>query len=484
MRHLRRNPIVLLGIDAASIDLIRTNLARLPTFRRVLESGLYRRLHSWGDVASGSVWPSFATGTTPGDHGIYHHIQWDPAVMRLRRVTADWLGYSPFWEDIAATNKRVCVVDVPMSFPTLPESALEIVSWASHDQLVPFSCNRPEIECELRRRFSKNPMGQEIPVAKSSRTLQRVRDRLVNSARQKGELIQWLLNLEQWDLFVAVFGETHRGGHLLWSRADLLEVYTAVDKSLGLVCDSVERSRILLILFAVHGMARDTSRTAVVPLVMDRVSRSHHQSTRTGLVPRQRSLMKFLRGAVPAPIQHAIGQIVPVGIRDLVVQRATAGGHDWSRTLGLALLADLSGYIRLNIRGRESEGTLLPDSVEAKQFIETIESSFRELVDARSDEKIVAEVIPRSELFTGPRAELLPDLFVTWRDVLSSGRARSERLGILPPEPATGRSGNHTADGFAVILSSPEDLDGLPLLESITDLSRLVHTAFARPEIR
>ena len=91
----------MLGIDAASIDVIRANLARLPSFRRVLETGTYRPLKSWGDVAPGSVWPSFAAGKPPGEHGIYHHIQWNAATMRLQRVAADWLGYRPFWLDLA-----------------------------------------------------------------------------------------------------------------------------------------------------------------------------------------------------------------------------------------------------------------------------------------------------------------------------------------------------------------------------------------------
>lgn len=481
-----RRPIIMLGVDAASVNLIRANLHRLPNFRRLLESGKYQPLKSWGTLVSGSVWPSFATSTTPGAHGIYHHIQWDPAAMRLRRVTSDWLGYRPFWIDLAAANRKVCVVDVPMTFPALNDDALEIVSWASHDQLVPFSCNRPDFERELRRRFDANPMGHEIPVSKSSATLQAVRDRLINCAGQKGELIQWLLNLDAWDLFIAVFGETHRGGHLLWSpdgdmskdgpSADLLDVYAAVDASVGPICDIAAELRATIILFAVHGMARDTSRAALVPFVMDRVNQLYYAETSPAeAAPRQRSLMRFLRRALPAPLQHSIGQLVPVQIRDWVVQQATAGGHDWSRTPGLALLADLSGYVRLNLKEREAEGVLVPKSPEEQRYISRLETCFRELVDAATAEAIVAEIIPRSQLFSGSRAELLPDLFITWKDAANSGRVRSDRLGALPLEPPTGRSGNHTADGFAVIVSPSGEFDRFTPLKSVTDLGRLVH---------
>ena len=314
----------MLGIDAASIDVIRANLARLPSFRRVLETGTYRPLKSWGDVASGSVWPSFAAGKPPGEHGIYHHIQWNSATMRLQRVAADWLGYRPFWLDLSASGRKLCIVDVPMTFPVLGANAVEVVSWASHDRLVPFFCNRPEIERELRRRFSADPMGHEIPVWKSSATLQAIRNRLIDSARKKGEAIRWLLKLEPWDLFIAIFGETHRGGHLLWApdadtakagpSEDLLAVYEMVDQGLGSILDEIEGMNTIFVLFAVHGMARDISRTGAVPLVMDRVNQLHHSETSAAAeAPRQRSLMRYLRHVVPAPLQHAIGQLVPVG---------------------------------------------------------------------------------------------------------------------------------------------------------------------------
>ena len=283
---MSHNPIVMVGVDAASIDVIRANLARLPNFRRVLEGGAYHSLASFGDVASGSVWPSFAAGKPPGEHGVYHHIQWNQATMRLHRVAEEWLGYRPFWLDLARAGTKVCVIDVPMTFPGLGGDAVEVVSWASHDQLVPFSCNRPEIERELRRRFSADPMGHEIPVSKSSATLQAIRNRLIDSARKKSEAIRWLLKLEPWDLFIAIFGETHRGGHLLWApdgdtakagpSEDLLAVYETVDRGLGSILDEIEGMNAVFVLFAVHGMARDISRTGAVPFVMDRVNQLHH----------------------------------------------------------------------------------------------------------------------------------------------------------------------------------------------------------------
>ena len=65
-----------------------------------------------------SVWPTFATGTPPGEHGIYYPMQWDPDSMRLRRVTADWLYYEPFWYELARQGTKVTVLDAPFTMPS------------------------------------------------------------------------------------------------------------------------------------------------------------------------------------------------------------------------------------------------------------------------------------------------------------------------------------------------------------------------------
>ena len=60
---------------------------------------------------------------------------------------------------------------------------------------------------------------------------------------------------------------------------------------------------------------------------------------------------------------------------------------------------------------------------------------------------------------------------------MGSNRARSKRFGLLPPEPPTGRSGNDTGNGFAVMVSSSQHFDELPPLNSITDLGSMVQAA-------
>ena len=142
-----------------------------------------------------------------------------------------------------------------MTYPSRLKRGVEVTCWGSHDQLTPFGARPAGLAAELRRRFGRHPMGDEIPVEHTPRERERMRARLVEGARVKGELSRWLLESRDWDLFVTVFGECHRGGHLLWPEEGdaptaLLDVYRAVDTAVGRLLEVLAHEEATVILFA------------------------------------------------------------------------------------------------------------------------------------------------------------------------------------------------------------------------------------------
>src|SRR4029453_7538010 len=119
----------MIGVDAGDVEFIESWGAALPNLHRALETGRRFRLESTADVLTGSVWPTFYTGTPPGEHGVYHHLQWDAEAMRLRRVNADWLYCEPFWYELERRGRRVVALDIPMSFPSRLSRGVEVINW-------------------------------------------------------------------------------------------------------------------------------------------------------------------------------------------------------------------------------------------------------------------------------------------------------------------------------------------------------------------
>ena len=473
--------LAMIGLDAADLGLIRANLGVLPNLARTLASGTLHTLRSTADLLTGSVWPTFYTASHPGEHGIYHHLQWDAQEMRLRRVGVDWLDCSPFWSELARRGRRVTAVDVPLMFPERLENGVEVLNWGSHDQLGTLSARPRALEGEVRRRFGKHPMGWEIPVEKTRREHEEIRDNLVAGARRKGALVRWLLDSVPWDFFIAAFGETHRGGHILWPDGPgsdaipanaLLDVYRAVDESLGEILASPALAGAGRIVFALHGMGPDPSQDHFVPPVMDLVNARFARpdaAANGASPPRPRSLVRRLRESVPAGIQNRIARAVPVGVRDAVVNRSIVAGHDWPRTPGFDLLADMHGYLRLNVRGREREGSLERDGETLPRYVDWVRQCFESFTIGGTAEPLVESVRLTGKIFPGARVDHLPDLIVTWAGHRPVSRIESRLLGTVEAAHATGRSGNHRRDGFCVV-----DVPGRepPALTDGRDLAR------------
>jgi len=461
-----KSKIALIGIDAADLDFIQSSLPSLPHLHDALDTGTLYRLNTTADLMAGSVWPTFYTGSYPKDHGIYHHLQWDPNAMSMRRVSEEWLYCEPFWYELERKGLRVSVFDVPMTFPSRLQRGIELINWGSHDQLGSFTSNNVDLQKEIQNRFGGHPMGAEIPVDKTRVQLEQIRANLVKGAKLKGEISRWLLETQDWDFYLTVLGECHRGGHILWPDEDqedslvpphaLLDVYQSVDQSLGEILKGLSFNETTVVIFSLHGMELNTSQEHFVPLIMDRVNQQWRSSNQTGApsyqLPKQRSPMRWLRENTPLRLQHAIAQAVPVGIRDWVVTKAVTGGYDWSNTPGFPLLADLTGYLRFNIRGREKLGMLEADSDELTQYTQWLRMCLESIRITESAEPLIDEVCLMNQTPNGARSHHLPDVILRWKKVPEVSAVHSDIIGNLLTDRATGRGGNHRPEGFCIVL--------------------------------
>jgi hypothetical protein len=319
-------------------------------------------------------------------------------------------------------------------------------------------------------------MGPEIPVEKTADELARIRRNLVAGAQRKGELARWLYGLRAWDLFLCVFGETHRGGHILWPDREhddaLLDVYRAVDAGVGTLLEALAPNSVV-VLFALHGMGPNTSQEHVVPQVMDRIEGASGAPSK----PAGPGLMRLLRERVPAGFQNAVARGVPVAVRDWVMDRQIRSGHEWSSTQGFALLADLNGYLRLNLRGRERDGTLDPESPGHLELLARWERAYASLRHGGTGAPLVEHLVFDHPDLEGPRRAALPDAIVTWRPAPPAEQVDSALLGRFNAQRATGRGGNHRPAGFFSVRDPTGQLPEYEAPRHIADLAAWVRWA-------
>ncbi len=508
--------VLMIGLDAAEPRLVEewTSEGRLPNLGGLLARGSYGRLRPPDGCLIGPPWPSFYTGTSLAEHGLYDYLVWDPERMTEVRPTAELLPLDPFWRGFGPDGPPVLVIDVPLVPETRPFHGVEITEWATHERLGDPSAYPPEILSWVERTLGPSPYREELHWRLPVRRLLDERDDWIHATERVAELARGLLEREPWELAVCCFSATHRAGHKLWSAASstgdgtaeertelggaLRAVYESVDRGVGRIVEAVDDD-VTVLVFALHGMGPNCSHGVVLSEMLDRILSD-------GAGPEGRSAVASwlarARGATPLALRSELKRRLPRRLQDRLSAFWHVGGRDWESTRAICLTGNVHGQIRLNVAGREARGRVAPGD-EYDEVCATISEGLRSFVDADTGDPVVDRVVRRDRTFPdGARADSLPDLTVVWADHPVAGRREivSDRFGSIGlPEPGwnpDGRSGNHRPEGFLVavgpgIETGPiEDATILDLAPTVRELlgqpadARMQGRALALRELR
>ena len=467
----------MIGLDAAEPSLVEKWIedGTLPNLRRARRGGAYGRLASTADWLVGSPWATFYTSTTPADHGFYHYLLWRADAMAAMRPTPDWLPLTPFWRRMGPSGPRVVAMDMPLTYEPEPFDGVEILGWATHELLVPPTTYPRSLLDWVTSRFGPAPYTNEVTTPLPAKALLKIRDELTRSTELAGRLAAALLEREKWGLFLVTLSAAHRGGHKFWAAtsaagspspsereemADALRrIYIACDAAVGRVMAQAGED-VTTLIFSLHGMGVNTCRTEILPAMLSRVLGASRKGKLAAPAP-PISLAKRLRGLVPESVRHGVKSRLPLGLQDRLTTFWRMGGIDWPNTRAASLVADLQGYIRVNLKGREAAGIVEPGS-EVDSLCSEIADGLATFVDADSGEPVVESVMRTDRLYPGgQRRGDLPDLLVRWSDSPAANHRAviSPRYGAIPwPTPGRnpdGRSGNHRPEGFLIACGEP-----------------------------
>jgi hypothetical protein len=282
------------------------------------------------------------------------------------------------------------------------------------------------------------------------------------------------------DLLVVGLPAVHIGGHQFWNaslvlpdarpdlgaelRATLRRIYIEADAAIGRIVGSLPAGADIIV-FSGLGMGPETSRQDVLGSMLGAVLDSRGGRGRSG------GAWDF-RGGIPTSLRARVADVLPDRAATSLASALELRGVDWSRTRAFVLPSDTIGYIRLNVRGRESKGVVQPEDVDA--VIEEIQAGLGGFT-LPSGATVITTVERTTEVFPeGPESALLPDLVVHWcaeparpREVLSSRAFGTvQRKGV-----GSGRSGNHTADAWALVVPGAGRLKALGDRRDIVDLA-------------
>ncbi len=209
---------LLIILDAMEWALVSewARAGKLPAFHRLLEEGARAELASTAAQLPDTVWAAIYSGTNPAKFAKYFYVQYDAASGDLQMLNDDAIGATPFWDQLSAAGRRVCVLDVP-KFPVSREiNGFHVTNWGSHATSAKRASQPPGLLDEINKRFGKHPVGDCDATDENPRSWRRLRQHLLAGIELHGEMCRLMMDREDWDVFFAGFSETHCVGHHFW----------------------------------------------------------------------------------------------------------------------------------------------------------------------------------------------------------------------------------------------------------------------------
>ncbi len=483
MNANRPKPVLVIALDAAEPSLVERwiNDGTLPNLKSLRSEGAYGRLKSSAEWLAGSPWPTFYTGTSPAEHGLYETTQWRAERMQNVQASPEWLPLCPFWRNLGKKELKVVSVDLPMTYSPEPFNGIEIRGWMTNDSISyagkPTSYPSIEVDC-VRDKFGLEP----IPITSENwglqkiKSLLRMRDQLIQATQRLADLARTLMIHEKWDLFMVALAAPHRGGHKLWDLSGtygsvrtgdreefshaLRDIYVACDKVVGQLTKTASHDANKLV-FSLHGMQPNNSRSHLLPKILHHIldgNSKYGQESNEGYCSFQRRITEYVpnvwRSMAFSP--NSLAYKLFYSFHSRIENNTPRIGAAPAFTLE----TDLNGYIRINLRGREKNGIVEPGEA-FDQLCAAIVKDLETFVDVDTGEPVVEQVVRTDEIFkTGNRLKYLPDLIVRWapspftnqRAIMSN---RYTSLSISAPKRnLDGRSGNHSSEGFLLSVGS------------------------------
>lgn len=460
--------------DAVSVPLLQHMLAdgRLPVLAGLRARGRWDTIDSpavyFGDRETGH------SGVGVADHGLTFPLQWSPAEQRLRFV-GSFPAPEAVWERVARAGGRSLVVDPYEGRPPQRPVGTVVSGWQfAHTAVLQRWASPNGAYRRLSRRYGRSPEVEDVYGRPSVRGLEVLRRQLLDAPGRVARLTTDLLSRHRYDLAWVEFNSGHMAGHHFWDLAHLVgsrvdsrvesrlderhraeleatvaESYAAIDTALGEIVAALPAGTDILVV-SEAGMAANYSRSDMLPTMLARVL-AGTQTEGADVSAAGRMLWSF-RAAVPARARVAATRLLPNAVVLDLAGRLFTRGVDWSRTRAFVLPSDHDGYVRLNVRGRERDGIVEPEDVDA--LIEEIRDGLGSFADLDGTPCVAGVHRVEDLVGKGARSELLPDLIVSWaaaKPVVSLPGVTSPRYGDISRQGlGIGRSGNH-ADGSWVL---------------------------------
>ena len=411
-------PLLVVALDSADPDLLLqwSQDGTLPILSALRASGAYARLTGPETVSAHGVWTSIWSGVSMSRHGRYLR-------RALRSGTYDIETIDPapdtaphFWS--ALTSRKIAVIDAPDARLVPGLRGPQLLGWGGQPSPLSVQSEPRDLGPEIERRAGGRILSDETQGGRARD--RRVLGELLERVRRQGVIARHLL--EGCDGAVVGFGDAHAAGHRFWkygpraaqpvsdeTLSDALKlVYVALDEEIGHIAAALG-SDTHVVVVSNHGI-RDGYPTESLMRAF-----CHHLGY-------QVSRRRASRSRALSAAWHRVA--ARLGARAQGDLQNELESTDWGRTTVFAIPGLYTGFLRVNLRGREPRGIV--DRRDYTATLDRVEADLRQVVEGGTGAPAVERITRSADAFGGGIPDQLPDLIVEWR-LASSPHVRHPR---------------------------------------------------------
>jgi predicted AlkP superfamily phosphohydrolase/phosphomutase len=490
-----------IGLDGATFSVLNPLMEAgyMPNLKLTLAKGVSGDLLSTIPPVTALAWPSFMTGKNPGKHGLLGWQERLNAHFERPWISGTKIRGAKLWHLVGEAGLRVCVVNVPVTYPPEPLNGVMITGMLTPRLKAEFTYPA-DIQTDLLSAVPDYRIDVDVqrtqPNVGNLEAIIHFLDEVSTTTQARGKAIHWLLKREQPDLAIAVFVMPDRLQHILWQCVEqlplplegiegatviqkhLLTCYRVLDEEIGKLVNDLPQEAHLMFL-SDHGFGPLNTKIHVNDWLAQQgwLVPDHRRANSWGKL---RQIGKYIKRWLPGSLTWRAQQAFPV-LRTF----------DWNRTWAYSGLPTEYG-IFLNVYGREPAGIVKSADYESLRtdIIETL----KEWLDPRTGQPIMKAIYRREHLYKGPFVDQAPDVVFelqpgymvsdmpSWGGLLSDAPQKlsgfHEREGIFAMSgpgihPGITKFHANIQDLLPTLLYTlglpiPNDLDGRVLVEAFT----------------
>jgi predicted AlkP superfamily phosphohydrolase/phosphomutase len=462
---------IIIGIDGGNFKVIDylASRGRLPNLSKLMSGGVKAELVSTIPPLSHTAWVSLYTGKNPGKHGVCDAVRRRRDSYSLQPINANLVAQEPLWSVLSRHSKRVCIYNVPITYPPRPVNGIIISGMDTPGTNSPFAYPENTKE-EILKNFPHYKIDLPLDTFVSAHHPQPIKyqvEKIYEGLETQLKMTDYLLSKEDWDFFFGVITATDRLQHLLWRYTEkkcegqemteeeegyaekVFGAYTLIDEAIGQFLQRYGPRWIMVL--SDHGFGLLTKDVHLNNFLAEHGLLSYYPQPflRRG----QAYVRRLARKNLPSTFKRQVKRFLPIGqpFFERLAQQI-----DWKKTKVYSL--GYFGNLFVNLKGREPLG-IVEHGEEYESVMEEVISRLHELRDPEDGKAVIERVYRKEELYHGEALDLLPDVLLVMRNYAYMAL---NQFGEIEPskgifgKPLKGmgeltHTGSHRSDGILIL---------------------------------